>query len=64
MYKGWAIKSSPCTATINDLLCYCKEMRRDALLVLYLMLRNSLFRIGYRLVHIDCCYQFIYANIL
>jgi hypothetical protein len=21
MYKGWAIKSSPCTATFNDLLC-------------------------------------------
>jgi hypothetical protein len=21
MYKGWAIKSSPCTATFNELLC-------------------------------------------
>jgi hypothetical protein len=21
MYEGWAIKSSPCTATFNDLLC-------------------------------------------
>jgi hypothetical protein len=22
MYKGWATKSSPCTATFNDLLCF------------------------------------------
>jgi hypothetical protein len=22
MYKGWAIKSSPCTATFNDLFCF------------------------------------------
>jgi hypothetical protein len=22
MYKGWTIKSSPCTATFNDLLCF------------------------------------------
>jgi hypothetical protein len=22
MCKGWAIKSCPCTATFNDLLCY------------------------------------------
>jgi hypothetical protein len=22
MYKGWAIKFSPCTATFNDLLCF------------------------------------------
>jgi hypothetical protein len=22
MYKGWAIKSSPCTAIFNDLLCF------------------------------------------
>jgi hypothetical protein len=22
MYKGWAIKSSPCTATVNDLLFF------------------------------------------
>jgi hypothetical protein len=21
MYKGWAIKTSPCTVTFNDLLC-------------------------------------------
>jgi hypothetical protein len=22
MYKGWAIKSSPCTTTFNDLVCF------------------------------------------
>jgi hypothetical protein len=22
VYKGWAIKSSPCIATFNDLLCF------------------------------------------
>jgi hypothetical protein len=22
MYKGWAVKSGPCTATFNDLLCF------------------------------------------
>jgi hypothetical protein len=27
MYKGWAIKSSPCTATFNDLLCFILSLR-------------------------------------
>jgi hypothetical protein len=22
MYKGWAMKSGPCTATFNDLFCF------------------------------------------
>jgi hypothetical protein len=28
MYKGWAIKSSPCTATFNDLLCFPFQLNK------------------------------------
>jgi hypothetical protein len=31
MYKGWAIKSSPCTATFNDLLCFCSTYKKEVL---------------------------------
>jgi hypothetical protein len=27
MYKGWAIKFSPCNATFNDLLCFCYTVK-------------------------------------
>jgi hypothetical protein len=49
---------------LSELLIYCKKIKRDALLVLYLMLVNSLFRTGYRPVHVDSYYQFIYVSFL
>jgi hypothetical protein len=30
MYKGWAIKSNPCIATFNDLLCFGNSMSAEA----------------------------------
>jgi hypothetical protein len=29
MYKGWAIRSSPCTAIFNDLLCSTRAILLD-----------------------------------
>jgi hypothetical protein len=39
MYKGWAIKSGPCTATFNDLLYFpLKAVKIDR--VLFIFLKN------------------------
>jgi hypothetical protein len=43
MYKGWAIKSSPCTATFNDLLCFPSFKDKSFMMIQFGYFSNDRF---------------------